>query len=332
VSPPEEAVLTAGPSDGLRTIERGIYAGMRVPVRIEAALGGAKKSEHFWRVPKSGGENMRVVGWRSSRYPIPVAFRHSSPSSEISADDSAAFWETLAKMSADVGIALFKPVTVADGDPVDVIIVDVRRMAGTDGFSRASWSASGELFDVRVSFGSRSVLHNAHVVAHEMTHALGFGHTKSWRSVVNPADNGTARLTPADVAYIELAMRLRERHERVDMRQLIALAVERETPGVRRREGYATCAAGGSDLFADDVPMRTRDLLPIGLLTVVSACGAGDKNENVPDTIAVPAAVVDTTTHRLPGTTPPAAPNPASGVDTPITGKLGPPVPVKRQD
>lgn len=279
VPPATDTAFTAGSSDGLRTIDRGIYAGMRVPVRIEAALGGANKSEHFWRAPKSGAEKAGVVGWRSTRYPIPVAFRHSGSSREISADDSAAFWRTLAEMSADVGLALFKPVTVGDADPVDVIIVDVRPMPGNDGFSRASWSSSGELFDVRVSFGSLSVLHVSQVVAHEMTHALGFGHTKSWVSVVNPGDHRTARLTPADVAYIEMAMRLRERRERADMRQLIALAVERGTPGVTRREGYATCAADGSDLFTDEVSMRNRDLLPVGVLTVVSACTVVKRQE-----------------------------------------------------
>ena len=266
-----EIAASVDSSDGFRMIERGTYAGLRVPVRIESALSGSRKSEHFWRVPGAGGRNAGVVGWRSTRYPIPVAFRHSRESDRISVDDSIAFWRTLREMSADVGMALFEPVTIGDEDPIHVIVVDVHSMPGADGFTRASWTPSGELFDVRVSFGSRSVLNNSHTVAHEMTHALGFGHTRSWRSIVNPGDRGATRLTPTDVAYIELAMLLRERRERIDMRRLISLALERGSPAGSRREVGMTCQPADSGPFADEL-IRRRTAPPAGILTVVSDC------------------------------------------------------------
>src|SRR5215211_6548924 len=50
-----EFAAVADSSDGFRLIEKGTYAGERVPVRIGVALSGTKESEHFWRIPASGG-------------------------------------------------------------------------------------------------------------------------------------------------------------------------------------------------------------------------------------------------------------------------------------
>jgi len=320
--------VTARSPDTVWTIEAGTYAGMKVPLHIAAAFGGRGKREHFWRVASGRGRDGGVVGWKSTRYPIPLAFRHERRS-QISSADSSAFWRIVDAMSADFGMEMFHPSTLANDDPDDVIVVDIGGPREVDGLSRATWTAAGELSDVRVTFRDASVLHDSHVVTHEMIHALGFGHTTSWRSVVNP--NGGSRpprVTAEDVAYSELAMRSRVTDERVDMRRLVALAVSRESSRFKGDVGYVLCDHDGEDTFEVEEPMRIRGFLPFGLLTVVSACGAGEKKG--PDTIAVPAAAVDTTTDRVAGATPRAEAKPATGVDTPITRKLGSPAPAKK--
>lgn len=230
IEPAREASepLPANHTDTIWTIERGVHAGMRVALSIDAAL-PHQKGEHFWRLPPGGNGDGGVVGWKSNRYPLPVAFRHGGSSDRISPTDSAEFWSVLDEMASDMGIALFRPATVGNADPVDVIIVDVRPMSRADGLSLTSWSSSGELFDVRVTFRNIGILRDPHVVAHEMMHALGFGHTTAWVSVVNPGDaSRRGRLTPEDVAYAELAMHSRETRERSEMRRLIAMALQRD--------------------------------------------------------------------------------------------------------
>jgi hypothetical protein len=207
-----------------------------------------------------------VVGWKSNRYPIPVAFRRNHRPAEISADDSTAFWSILGYMNADFGMTLFRPATLSGDDPTDIIVVDLGIMREADGLSRVTWSPTGELFDVRVTLRDAGVLHNTHVVTHEMMHALGFGHTTAWKSVVNPEGAGSDRLTAEDVAYAELAMRSRMEHERVVTRRLIALAVARE-PKHDDAEEYAPC---GID---PGVPRESVAAhLPEGTLTVVPEC------------------------------------------------------------
>ena len=58
------------------------------------------------------------------------------------------------------------------------------------------------------------------------------------------------------VAYIELAMLLRSRRERVDMRRLIALAVERGTPGLNMDERPADCLPEETNLLPAEPTLR----------------------------------------------------------------------------
>ena len=314
-------------SDTVWTIEGGTYAGVQIPLHVEAAFGTPGNREHFWRIAPGGKGT--IVGWKSAHYPIPIAFRRNRHSGSISSADSSAFWSIITQLDTDFGVELFRPATLGPDDPSDVIVVDVSDMRSTDGLSRETWTPWGELFDVRVTFRDAETLHDARVVTHEMMHALGFGHTLVWSSVLNPREaHDVTRVTPEDVAYAELAMSSRISRERANMRSLIALAVSRESSRASGDEGYAPCDPNVDTTFGDEEPMRIHGLLPISLLTVVSACSTGDKKG--PDTVAVPAAAVDTTTDRLPGATPRADAAPATGVDTPITRKIGSPAPVKK--
>jgi len=122
-------------ADTVWTIEAGTYAGQQVPLELSLAIGRKGQKERFWRFANGGGVSV-VVGWKSNRYPIPVAFRHDRRSQEISPDDSAAFWTILEEMNTDFGVRIFSPATLDRDDPIDVIVVDLGIMREADGLSR----------------------------------------------------------------------------------------------------------------------------------------------------------------------------------------------------
>jgi len=183
----------------------------------------------------------------------------------------------IGEMTSDLGMAVFRPATITPAaDPEDVIIVDVRLIAGIDGVSRITWKPSGELFDVRVTFREAGTLHDGPVVIHEMMHALGFGHTKAWKSVVNPSPYGRlTRLSPDDVAYAEVAMVLRMKHEQSEMRRLIRLAVEQEPDGADLLRQFGGDALEFRVNVFDDDATQNCARIPADLIAVVPACGKG---------------------------------------------------------
>ena len=208
--------------DSTWTIRGGSYAGESVAIDRSAAT---RTGSRFWRLSVLRGEP-RIIGWNPSRLPAAVAFRAGA---RIGDEDSTAFWTTLRRMEADLGMRLFEPVTLAIGsDPDDVIVVDVKPMASDEGVTLVTWGAHGSLYDARVFLRSRATLHNERVVTHEMMHALGFGHTVSWNSVMNPVLAFGGRLTREDVAYAQMALASRGVSERSDMWDRLALAVSRE--------------------------------------------------------------------------------------------------------
>ena len=207
--------------DSVWTIRGGTYAGVAVPIDI----GSASMNGRFWRTSSLRGER-RIVGWNPSRLPVAVAFRRSAG---VNSGDSTAFWGILRQLEADIGMRLFEPATLAGGeDPDDVIVVDVKSMIAGAGLTLVTWSTHGSIYDSRIYLGSRALLHNERVVSHEMLHALGFGHTRTWPSLMNPAPSFESRVTREDVAYIQAALASRSVNEREDRLSKLLMSALRE--------------------------------------------------------------------------------------------------------
>lgn len=258
--------LNAQPTVSTWTIRGGRYDGLEVRVDTQLAQ---RRGSAFFRVSRIRRDG-RLVGWNPSRLPARVAFRHSR---DVSADDSAAFWTILENMELDLGMHLFEPATLSPGtDPQDWIIVDTKNISGEDGRTYLTWSNDGAVYDARVFVRSSSLLHSPRIVTHEMMHALGFGHTNEWSSIMTPRAGAPSSLTPADIAYAQVAFDSRGANEREDMWERLALADERDGAGLAARV-YAACAE--SFPYALDwgrVTGRAGLTAPTAL-TVIAPCG-----------------------------------------------------------
>ena len=221
--------------DSAWTIRAGSYAGQSVTLNTELAT---KRGSKFLRISKLKGDS-RYVAWSPSRLPAPVAFRGGRG---IGESDSLAFWSILREMEADMGMRLFDPAVLPDGsDPSDIIVVDTKNMPHDDGMTLVTWGSPGGVYDARVFLRSTATLHSSRVVAHEMMHALGFGHTSAWSSIMNSGAASPSHLTPQDVAYAQFALESRAGSDRADMWERLALAMSREEPETDLRDAYEAC-------------------------------------------------------------------------------------------
>ncbi|HYH82157.1 MAG TPA: hypothetical protein VEX86_20280 [Longimicrobium sp.] len=207
------------------TIAAGRYAGREVEMRLARAFSGACAAcSGFFRRAGPGVEpgRTRLHGWPAERFPLRVAFDREWSGENVTARDSAAFWREAAEMEEAFGADIFRPANFPDaaprddGGPEDVILVwfdpDMRGIGGIG--TSVSNGDEIEYGDMRLDRGAfRDAVGSPGLVAHELMHTLGFGHTCAWRSVV--ADTRRCpnlrapTATEEDVAYVQLAAEIR---------------------------------------------------------------------------------------------------------------------------
>ena len=190
------------------TIRRGRFAGNTVKITLGDALRRTSDHGSFGRVAAQ-----HVVGWDASSFPLRVVLRHDL-TPIISTRDSIAFWRAAHEVEDAIGSTLFRPASDTTGDD-RVFPIDVRLDPGMSGsgLTFVSWDRTGRLFEGSVRFRTSREIEHPSVVAHELLHALGFGHTNAWPSAMQARNSELRGLTAEDTAFAQLLMRLHELQE-----------------------------------------------------------------------------------------------------------------------
>jgi hypothetical protein len=210
------SVITLGPgvsSDPTRIvlvpmrwrIRGGAYDGRDVPIDPTRATASPGDGPGFWRLTRRGRLSGHAVSWVPDSFPVRVAFRHERSDPFISASDSVRFWEMARNLEAVLGRNLFRPASFEEVDSgADGIFVTVNRRMPSAGKTFVTYDESGRIYEALVTVGLYEYLGQSRVAMHEMMHAIGFGHTRGWTSVMGPNAEGVDAPTAEDVAYAQL--------------------------------------------------------------------------------------------------------------------------------
>lgn len=187
-------------------ITGGAFDGREVvvdPVRATTRYG---EGTGFWRLTRTGRSPGRAVSWLIDSLPVRVAFRRQRGDPQISPADSASFWAVAAGVEKLIGRSLFRPSSyaVVDSPGVDGILVTIDRRMSAAGRTFSTHDASGRIFEALITVSRREFLGDPRVASHELLHALGFGHTGAWRSVMGANSGVINEPTVEDVAYAQL--------------------------------------------------------------------------------------------------------------------------------
>lgn len=206
-------------------IPAGAYAGVRVEISLARAfLPVCVGCTSFFRPAVGGGTGVPrdlVRTWPEEAFPLRVAFDREDAPAPITARDSVRFWRGVEEMEAVFGSDLFRPARYAEAFPGvgdtsdDVVLVQVDPALRGSGLGISTAFGSEIVYgEVRVRWGRLLDEGDARMlVAHELMHALGLGHTCSWRSVLADLrcrDLSSPVPTAEDVAYAQLARRVRQ--------------------------------------------------------------------------------------------------------------------------
>jgi hypothetical protein len=225
------------------TIPGGSYAGTTVEISPRLAFQPiCRGCSGFLKRSTVVGGGVRT--WPEAFFPLRVVFDHEFSPLPITPRDSVSFWRSVEGLEADFGADLVRPapysasVPVGDSVPGDLIFVMIDPSLRVSGLGTTGAYGEDIVFG-EVRLRGSGVLADAGasgIVVHELMHAIGLGHTCSWRSVMAVETRcpglRSDRPTPEDVAYAQVVRRVRELQRMYDAEWGLEAALAGEESGL----------------------------------------------------------------------------------------------------
>ena len=206
------------------TIPSGSHAGERVALDLNQALGtdppffryiGRQTLGQLWE--------FQIQSVTLDQLPLKLGFDYGLSTETILNIDVERYWRRIGELEAAVGLDLFEPATNLEEANVQVIL--------RSGFCGAATACTGLTSGDPYLSGQAQVFHTTaeqfrdgrRIVAHELIHVLGMGHTCRWTSLMSLSDLecgaqvSSGLPTIQDLAYLLLALHVNTLQARHDM-------------------------------------------------------------------------------------------------------------------
>jgi hypothetical protein len=206
-------------------LRTGSFAGSVVVIDLRRAFApSCRTCASFYRYLEhaEGVLRARTAAWPEEALPLRVSFSAGDSLGPVMAADSAAFWRIADAFDRAFGADLLQPAGPLPADRTLRVAIDPRQL--NLGESTTAMQAQ-EIFAAEITFQRPGLVAGplgTYLVTHELLHALGFGHTCSWRSVladVRACPSMQADwLTPEDVAHVQVVRRVNDIERRLQAR------------------------------------------------------------------------------------------------------------------
>ena len=170
----------------------------------------------YYRKVVNGSWAYAVGGYKS--WPVKEALDHTTSSSPITASDSTKSFTNLDSLTKAFCTQVFIPANESDVRANGGVLLGVHADAGYSGNTPQLYQ--GDYLSGQVGFGSNNGFNFFVFAPHESIHALGFGHTCSWVSIMRSSCPFATedKIMPEDVAYILYMKRVRELERKYNTR------------------------------------------------------------------------------------------------------------------